>query len=818
VAFFNKIGRFSYRYRWFVLAVWAALLVAGAFFAPNLAGRLHGGGFAGANTEAERVQDVMVEEFGFSPTSLTVVFTSDGIRARSTEFQRAEQQALKGVGDIQGVSSVRTYRDTQSPEFISQDGHKSYAVIGFDVTADRATDMVDTVRKEISSQELETYVTGAPAVYLDIQQASNEDVKKAEKYAFPLALIILVLAFGSLVAAGVPVAVGGAGVVTSLTALYFLAGAYEMSVFSMTIATMLALGLGIDYALFAVSRFREELEDYPPEEAVHRTVSTAGRSIFFSGTAVLIGLSGLLFFPYMFMRSIGVAGVVVVLISVISALTLLPAILGVLGYRVNSLSLRRRGGGIASASGFWAHSARAVMRHPFLVLLATGAVLFTLLYPTTYMRLGLPEASVLPDKYESRIGDDILKQSFDYSSLNPMEGVATLNSEPLSKQGLTATKRLGERLENKQGVEDVQSLYTAGASIARDYAENVSQQRQSALDEAQQRAQEAANQRISELRSRYGSVSQQTEEKIRQKTQEQARQRVEEEVPSIPEGVSVEGEVTPAGVVKVLQREEVRSSEDVQELLDSYVAGDSTLLHATPVPSPYSEQAREVVGSVRSVQPPDGVESFMVGGISAGQKDFISGLYSKAPYAAAFVLLVTYAVLCFTFRSVFIPLKAVIVNILSLTASFGSMVWVFQEGHLSGLLNFTPLGYVAATLPILMFSTVFGVSMDYEVFLLSRIREAYERGETNPESVAEGLTRTAGIITSAAAIIIVVTGAFAFTGIIITKAVGLGLAVAVLVDASIIRILAVPATMRVLGDWNWWPGNRQKVFSRKPYK
>lgn len=818
MAFFEKIGRFSYRYRWFVLAVWAALLVAGAFFAPNLAERLQGGGFAGANTEAERVQDVMVEEFDISPTSLTVVFTSEELRAKSTGFQEAEQKALQGVGDIQGVSSVSTYRDTQNPEFISQDGRKSYAVIGFDVEADRATEMVDTVREEVSSQRLDTYVTGAPAVYMDIQQASNEDVKKAEKYAFPLALIILVLAFGSLVAAGIPVAVGGAGVVTSLTALYFLAGVYEMSVFSMTIATMLALGLGIDYALFAVSRFREELGECSPEEAVHRTVSTAGRSIFFSGTAVLIGLSGLLFFPYMFMRSIGVAGVVVVLISVISALTLLPAILGVLGHRVNSLSLSRRGGGIASASGFWARSARSVMRHPFLVLFATGAVLFTLLYPTTNMRVGVPEASVLPDKYESRAGDDILKQSFDYSALNPMEIVAELNSEPLSEQGLASTERLGEGVEERQGVDDVQSLYTVGAGIARDYARNVSQQRQSALDEAGQRAQERADQRLSELRSQYGSVPPQTEEEIRQRAQEEARQRVEEEAPSIPEGVSAEGEVTPAGVAEVLQREEVRNSEEVQSLLDSYVAGDRALLHATLAPSPYSEGARDAVGNVRSVQPSEGVESFMVGGLSAGQKDFISGLYGKAPYAVAFVLLVTYAVLAFTFRSVFIPLKAVIVNILSLTASFGAMVWVFQQGNLSGVLGFTPLGYVDATLPILMFATVFGVSMDYEVFLLSRIREAYERGETNPESVAEGLTRTAGIITAAAAIIVTVTGAFAFTGIIITQAVGLGLAVAVFVDASIIRILAVPATMRILGDWNWWPGNRQKVFSRKPLK
>jgi MMPL family len=229
--------------------------------------------------------------------------------------------------------------------------------------------------------------------------------------------------------------------------------------------------------------------------------------------------------------------------------------------------------------------------------------------------------------------------------------------------------------------------------------------------------------------------------------------------------------------------------------------------------SPYVEEARAAVGEVRAVEPPEGT-NFLVGGLPAGQKDFISNLYGNVPYAVVFVLGVTYIVLFLTFRSFFIPLKAVIVNILSLTASFGAMVFVFQDGNLSGLLGFTPLGFIDATLPILMFCTIFGVSMDYEVFLLSRIREAYEHGDSNTASVAKGLVATAGIITSAAAIIVVVTGAFAFTGIITTKAIGLGLAVAVLVDATIIRVLLVPATMRLLGDWNWWPGGRKKSVFR----
>jgi RND superfamily putative drug exporter len=345
---------------------------------------------------------------------------------------------------------------------------------------------------------------------------------------------------------------------------------------------------------------------------------------------------------------------------------------------------------------------------------------------------------------------------------------------------------------------------------------------------------EAVQQQLSQIQATYGAVPPGTEEQIRAEVEprvakevraskgrirDEVERRVAEEVdrkvPDLPEGISADGKVTPEGVANFLELPAARHSRDLRNTLDSYVAGDRTLLRAVTEANPYTQDAYGAVDAVRAVDAPEGT-SILVGGLSAGQKDFISSLYGKAPFAAAFVIGVTYLILLITFRSVFIPLKAVIVNILSLTASFGAMVFVFQDGNLSGLLDFTPLGFVDATLPILMFCTIFGVSMDYEVFLLSRIREAYENGDSNTASVSKGLVATAGIITSAAAIIMVVTGAFAFTGIILTKAIGLGLAVAVFVDATIIRILLVPATMRILGDWNWWPGGRKLTFGASP--
>ena len=805
---FNALGHITYRYRWLVVLAWGALLIAGAFFAPNVSDRLKGG-FGSANSEAEQVQDIMIEEFGVSPNSLTIVFEGGGLLTENSQFQEAEDRALDEVRELEEVENVIGYSETNDYRFVSEDGGESYALVNFNTPYDDAQDLVDEVREKVRTEELTTYVTGAPAVYMDITEASNEDIRQAEKYAFPLALVILIVAFGSLVAAGIPVLIGGAGVVVTLSVLYFLAGFYDMSVFALTISTMLGLGLGIDYALFAVSRFREELENgRPVSEAVPRTVETAGRSIFFSGTAVLIGLTGLLFFPYMFMRSIGVAGALVVLFSVASALTLLPAVLAILGPKVNALSVRRRRASGTVGAGFWTRSAELVMRHPVSVLLVVGVMLLVLLYPVTHMKVGVPEASVLPEEYESRQGNDILRESFDYASLTPIYAVATLPDDPLSAEGLGEIQSLGERIEETEGIDHVESIYTVGV-------EAVGRLAQARLEaEAATGVDEAVEEQLASLREQYGSVPPGAEEQIRVEAEARVSEELDAQVPELPDGVFDNGTVTPEGVANFLNLPEARNSEELKNALRNYTTGERAIIQAVTENSPYTEEARDAVGKVRALEPPADT-SLLVGGLPAGQRDFISNLYGNAPYAVAFVLGVTYLVLFLTFRSVFIPLKAVIVNILSLTASFGAMVFVFQDGHLSGLLGFTPLGFVEATVPILMFCTIFGVSMDYEVFLLSRIRESYEHGESNAASVSKGLVATAGIITSAAAIIVVVTGAFAFTGITTTKAIGLGLAVAVFVDATIIRVLLVPATMRILGDWNWWPGGRNSVFKRK---
>ncbi|HEX5914548.1 MAG TPA: MMPL family transporter, partial [Rubrobacter sp.] len=368
--------------------------------------------------------------------------------------------------------------------------------------------------------------------------------------------------------------------------------------------------------------------------------------------------------------------------------------------------------------------------------------------------------------------DDILKRNFEYAALNPMEIVATLEDDPLSARGLSDTRELGESISGADGISRVESVYTLAAAAAEDYADRVTEAREQARKEAaarvdgivqrqieeqtQKETDRAVNEQLSQIEATYGAVPPGTEERlradirprvesevhasedrIRDEVERRLAEEVDRKVPDLPEGISADATVTPEGVANFLKLPVARRSEDLQDTLDTYVAGDRTLLRGVTEANPYTQGAYGAVDAVRAVEAPDGT-SFLVGGLSAGQKDFISSLYGKAPLAAAFVIGVTYLILLVTFRSVLLPLKAVIVNILSLTASFGALVFVFQDGHLSGLLDFTPLGFVDATLPILMFCTIFGVSMDYEVFLLSRIREAYENGDSNTASVSKG--------------------------------------------------------------------------------
>ncbi len=562
-----------------------------------------------------------------------------------------------------------------------------------------------------------------------------------------MALLVLLLVFGTLVAAALPVVGGGIAVTVTLGVLYVIAHFVDVSIFALNTTTLLGLAVGIDYALFMVGRFREELrEGATVADAVETTVARAGRSIFFSGLAVIVGMLGLLTFKYMALRSIGLGGSLVVLFSVAAALTLLPALMGILGPRVNSLRVFGRAG------------QRGPLLAPLVGLGDGPPGERADRHRGRRARLRLAGGEDPRRRAQRRLAADEHRVApglrHHPAPLRLVGALAGGRAGHLGGEATSFTSKLDELYafgRQLQGLPDVAAV-TSVATIPR-------------LDSPA-------------LLARFWPIVL-TRDRVLIPTRRRDRggHRARAHAAAAP-GRRCSSRRRP-------RRQARRSS------------------RWRPTWPPDSQQAQKVADRIRALSPPAGMQVH-VAGLSAGIHDYVHDLYARFPWIVGFVVVVTYLVLLMLLHSVLLPLKAVIVNTLSLLASFGVVVWVFQFGHLEWLLHFHSIGTVDADLPVILFCTVFGVSMDYEVFLLSRMREAWEETHDNQAAVSFGLTSTGRIVTSAALIIVVVAGSFAFTSIIITKAIGVGLAVAVALDASIVRILMVPAIMRLLGRLNWW--------------
>ena len=500
----------------------------------------------------------------------------------------------------------------------------------------------------------------------------------------------------------------------------------SFSIFALNVVTLVGLGLGADYSLFLVSRFREErARGLSPEDAVAVTLATAGRAVLFSGLAVMIGLSSLTMFEFMMLRSIGIGGTVVTVIAVLAATTLVPAILAVLGPNIDRGRVWRPRFGVRDG---WARLARFVMRRAGLVFLLVGLFLLLMGAPLLRIRVNAPDAGVLTPDSESRQVYDLMSREFGVGHIAPSFIVARFEGGALGPEGIDALYRLGLALENDPRVARVRGPLNLDPRITLD-----------------------------EYRLLYAD----------------------------PDRIA---DPYAAGFAAVFTR------------------GHTVVMSIEPRAPAASPEARGLVDALREYRDRHGLD-LLVGGGAAGLSDFSDRLYEDFPKAVALILLVSYLVLLALFRSILLPLKAVFMNTLSLAASFGMLVLVFQDGWLAGVFRFEPLGYVEATLPVLMFALLFGLSMDYEVFLLVRVKEAHDSGSSNTEAVALGLERSGRVITSAATVVIVVSLAFVTADIVLIKAVGLGAAVAIFIDATVVRTLLVPATMKLLGEWNWWaPG------------
>jgi RND superfamily putative drug exporter len=747
---FAALGRFAYRRRHLVVILWGLAFLAGLLGTLSLPSQLKGGGFTRPESPSQEGQREMQKRLGFGPARLTVVFTSDHLDARSPAFRAQVDRALADI-DAQrfpGLINVQTAASTGDADLISRDGGATFAVLEFNASMEQAQAEVAGIRQALRPTDLTTYLTGDSAVYAELEEKSADDLRTAEGYTLPVAVLVLLLIFGTLVAASLPVICGAMAVSVTLGIFWLLAQWMDLSVFTMNVATLLGLAVGIDYALFMVGRFREELgAGRPVDDAVARTVQFAGRSIFFSGLTVVVGLLGLISIPFMSMRSMGIGGGLVVLVSVLAALTLLPALLGILGTRVDALRIVGRSG---REGVFWRRWSDWVMRRPVPVLIVTVALMAVVAWPAIRLVTEVPSATSLPQDSEARQGYEILQSRFDASALSPIEALVTWEggSDPLAPENLERLFAYGQKLEAMPGVDRVVSIVNlSGMESAADVA---------AFWKA------------------------------------------------VDRGTAVRGEGSGAGLPTIVQRlMQAEARQRALLLRDVTTAPGAALFRVVSERPPTARESQGLATQILRAGGPPGAELW-VAGVSMAVHDFLSVLAARFPWIILFVVCVTALVLLVLLRSIVLPVKAVMMNMLSLLAGYGAMVWVFQEGHLEWLFGFSSTGAIDAELPVLLFCTVFGVSMDYEVFLLSRMRESWNETGDNREAVRTGLANTGRIVTSAALIVVVVASSFAFTSILITKAIGVGLAVAVALDATVIRVLMVPAAMRLIGRWNWW--------------
>ncbi len=741
---FDRLGRFVVRRAWWVVGAWVALLLVAIPYAPQVPGQLSAGGFILDDLESARAKALLGRELGLPPSALVIVFSSPTLQAGTPEFEVAAADAIRDVPSAPHVAGIVSHR--LSPSQISADRHTAYDIVLLDLPPDDSPDALPILRERLrEAPGLKVELAGGPAFYGDVQSVSEADLRRAEVISLPLAALALLLVFGSVVAAGVPLVVGGAAVIVALAVIFVVASLTPMSIFVLNLATLLGLGLGVDYSLLMTSRFREELALRPdgPDrvaDAVRVTVSTAGRAVFFSGLTVLLGLLGLVLFEFMILRSVGITGAIVVGLAVISALTLQPALLTILGSRIDRFAIRKvapRPG----ADGPWARLARRVMRHPVAVLVPTLGLLLLLGSPFLHVRFNAPDASILPPEVPSRAAFDRLRANFGDGEFAPLVIAIRTTGDATRPDNLGALYDYSRRLAGDARITRVESLVDVDRRLT-----------------------------LQQYQLLYAD----------------------------PNGPR---------------------DRYVQTALAATTRGDLTAFTIYTPYGPNRDEGKALVASLRDpsgpLVPPAGM-AVLVGGGAADVTDVVDRIRADFPRTALFIIVSTYLVLFMLLRSVILPAKALVMNTLSIVASFGALVWIFQDGNLSALLGFQPVGFVETTQPVILFCVLFGLSMDYEVFLLSRMKEVWDQTGDNTEAVARGLERSGRIVTSAALIVVLVAGSFAFADIVLIKALGVGMAIAVALDATVVRALLVPATMRLLGRWNWWmPATLERFVARR---
>jgi RND superfamily putative drug exporter len=707
-----------------VLVLFAVLLAVAAVYGASAADDLPAGGFEVPGSESDLAVKAAETHFGIGSADVLALYRDPGEDVRNAQFGSWIFDLTDTLLSTPGVVGAASYVDTTDAGLVSRDGHETLLIVSL---AGSNADKLRTLPR-IEAQlrgappPIEVAIGGHVAASLVAQDIASADITSAEKIALPIAALLTLLFFRSIVAALVPIAIGAFALATSAAIVRLGAHFTEIAIFALNVAAFLGLGLSIDYSLLMVQRFREELaRGLSTRAAVSTALDTAGRAVLVSGLAVMVSLIVLVGVPVGILRSVALGGVLATATALVGALLLLPALLAWLGPNLNRGSLSRAPAA-SGASVFWGRVGQLSMRHPVGTALVCGALLLAIASPVLRMRSVLPDARIFPHDSEVRRVDEALGDAgrFDPGGASAMQVIVETAGSPLETKNLRLLRAYAQRISAVDGVRAVRTPFAG-------------------LDPDAQ---------------------------------------------------------TPAELARVAAVDPVASRVARMTHLDR------SLLVATGEHPWRSAAAAEALEAVRDVSHP-GLQ-VKIGGPTAQMVDLKVTLRQYGRVASVLVIAWNLVMLFFAFRSVVVPIKAVLMNVLSLGASYGLLVWVFQDGHFARLLGFEPLDGIDPSIPLVMFAVVFGLSMDYEVFLLSRIREEWQRTHDNQASVIFGLAHTGRIITSAALILLVVIGAFAAGDLVYVKQIGVGMAAAIALDVTLVRALLVPATMQLLGKWNWW--------------
>ncbi len=745
----DRFARALVRRRWVVLVVWAVIGAVAAVKAPATPGLLNIRGGSERETEASRTEDLLNSRFS-RPIGEFFAITLEGTESFDNPGPRGVLDTLLAVFDRQPyVRGLVSWPSTGDTTFLARDRRATFFLVALKATrGDSAGSLVVPVRQMLrqtlarlpQAAGIQVRVTGRSPLDLDVRTVVARDSAQGEKKLLPLTLIILILAFGALVAALLPLVVGILAISISLAIIGVIAHYTPMSVFVLNMTTMIGLGVGIDYSLLVVTRFREETaRGLPRREAAMSTLRTAGAAVITSGLTVVVGFAALLFTPLIETRSVGLGGLIVVAVAVLLSITLLPALLAIIGRDIDRPKWLARRLAWYHSPQIWEKWARTLARNPARALVYGGVVIAILTLPVGWIRIGLPSRHWWPTGTEAGEGLDALTRMGVAGFVQPMR---VLVQVPAGRSAVDATSLRG--------------LMTLSESLRVDP-------------------------RVREVRSL----------------------------------VNLEPKGSLLGY-SVLYSDLEQAHAKYGDFLDAYLSTDhrATLMDVILSDTTSLTTATDVVIRARhlahaGLRGSKGME-ITVGGYSAAALDFQEDLLERFPLLVVLILAATAVMLAIAFRSVLVPIKAIIMNSLSVGATFGLIVLVFQHGVGSQVFGLTgPTSAIFVAIPVLVFAVVFGLSMDYEVFLLSRIKEAFDRSGRNTQATMEGLSATASVITSAALIMILVFGIFAFARVLAMQLLGFGLAVAVLLDATVIRMVLVPAFMQAMGRWNWWPGVRR---------